>query len=199
MLQDTSILQFEVHPFHLHGNSFYIVGSGSGNYDPATSPATFNLVNPPLRNTYGVPYGGWVAIRFRADNPGTNPKPLFPPPLFSSFFLPLSLLTLIPESPTSSFSPTLRTLTAKTSLLEISFSFSLCVCLVCLRCLSPSACVLFSSREFLMQGFVIAGAWFFHCHFEIHQSWGMETVFFVQEGHGSDQRLPPPPADYPLC
>jgi laccase len=112
VLQDTSILQFEVHPFHLHGNSFYIVGSGSGNYDPATSPATFNLVNPPLRNTYGVPYGGWVAIRFRADNPG---------------------------------------------------------------------------------------AWFFHCHFEIHQSWGMETVFFVQEGHGSDQRLPPPPADYPLC
>lgn len=85
------------------------MGSGSGNYDPATSPATFNLVNPPLRNTYGVPYGGWVAIRFRADNPGTNPKPLFPPPppLFSSFFLPLSLLTLIPESPTSSFSPAL--------------------------------------------------------------------------------------------
>ncbi|KAH8948336.1 hypothetical protein BDL97_11G089100 [Sphagnum fallax] len=112
VLQDTSILQFEIHPFHLHGNSFYIVGSGSGNYDPATSPATFNLVNPPLRNTYGVPYGGWVAIRFRADNPG---------------------------------------------------------------------------------------AWLLHCHIEIHQSWGMETVFFVHEGHGSDQRLPPPPAHYPLC
>jgi laccase len=88
VLQDTSILQFEIHPFHLHGNSFYIVGSGSGNYDPATSPATFNLVNPPLRNTYGVPYGGWVAIRFRADNPGTNPKPLFPPPPLSFFLSP---------------------------------------------------------------------------------------------------------------
>jgi hypothetical protein len=70
VLQDTSILLFETHPFHLHGFSFYIVGRGYGNYDPAKSPATFNLVNPPYRNTFGVNYGGWIAIRFQADNPG---------------------------------------------------------------------------------------------------------------------------------
>jgi laccase len=70
ILQDTSIFEFETHPFHLHGYSVYIVGKGYGNYDPATSPASFNLINPPLRNTYGVPSGGWLALRFVADNPG---------------------------------------------------------------------------------------------------------------------------------
>ncbi|XVE96703.1 hypothetical protein REPUB_Repub02eG0245700 [Reevesia pubescens] len=34
------------------------------------TPAKFNLVDPPERNTVGVPTGGWTAIRFRADNPG---------------------------------------------------------------------------------------------------------------------------------
>uniref|UniRef100_A0A8I6XR27 Plastocyanin-like domain-containing protein n=1 Tax=Hordeum vulgare subsp. vulgare TaxID=112509 RepID=A0A8I6XR27_HORVV len=33
-------------------------------------PAKFNLVDPVERNTVGVPAGGWVAIRFLADNPG---------------------------------------------------------------------------------------------------------------------------------
>lgn len=32
-------------------------------------PAKY-LVDPPERNTVGVPTGGWSAIRFRADNPG---------------------------------------------------------------------------------------------------------------------------------
>ncbi|GFZ10972.1 laccase 17 [Actinidia rufa] len=41
-----------------------------GNYDPNTDPKTFNLVDPVERNTVGVPSGGWVAIRFLADNPG---------------------------------------------------------------------------------------------------------------------------------
>jgi len=66
------MIVFETHPFHLHGYSFYVVGRGTGNYDPETSPATFNLVNPPLRNTFGVPHKGWIALRFRADNPGTR-------------------------------------------------------------------------------------------------------------------------------
>ncbi|KAE8713198.1 Laccase-11 [Hibiscus syriacus] len=34
------------------------------------NPTKFNLVDPPERNTVGVPTGGWTAIRFRADNPG---------------------------------------------------------------------------------------------------------------------------------
>jgi laccase len=58
------------HPLHLHGFNLFVVGHGSGNYDPARDPARFNLVDPVERNTVGVPAGGWVAIRFRADNPG---------------------------------------------------------------------------------------------------------------------------------
>ncbi|VAH19889.1 unnamed protein product [Triticum turgidum subsp. durum] len=70
VMQDTSILGAESHPLHLHGFNFFVVGQGFGNYDPAKDPAKFNLVDPVERNTVGVPAGGWVAIRFRADNPG---------------------------------------------------------------------------------------------------------------------------------
>lgn len=69
ILQDTGTVTTENHPIHLHGYSFYVVGYGSGNYNPQT--ATFNLVDPPYMNTIGVPVGGWAAIRFVADNPGT--------------------------------------------------------------------------------------------------------------------------------
>lgn len=70
VLQDTNLLSVESHPFHLHGFNFFVVGSGIGNFDPKNDPAKFNLVDPPERNTVGVPTGGWAAIRFRADNPG---------------------------------------------------------------------------------------------------------------------------------
>lgn len=70
ILQDTSVLTVENHPIHLHGFNFFIVGRGFGNYNPNTDPAGFNLLDPPERNTVGVPTGGWTAIRFRADNPG---------------------------------------------------------------------------------------------------------------------------------
>ncbi|KAF2535368.1 hypothetical protein F2Q70_00006803 [Brassica cretica] len=70
VLQDTNLLTVESHPFHLHGYNFFVVGTGVGNFDPKTDPAKFNLIDPPERNTVGVPTGGWTAIRFRADNPG---------------------------------------------------------------------------------------------------------------------------------
>ncbi|PON48202.1 Laccase [Parasponia andersonii] len=70
VMQDTSILGAESHPLHLHGYNFFVVGQGSGNFDPAEDPAKFNLVDPVERNTAGVPSGGWLAIRFFADNPG---------------------------------------------------------------------------------------------------------------------------------
>lgn len=70
ILQDTGTVSTENHPIHLHGYSFYVVGYGTGNYNP--DKATFNLVNPPYMNTIGVPVGGWAAIRFTADNPGNN-------------------------------------------------------------------------------------------------------------------------------
>lgn len=70
VLQDTSILGAESHPLHLHGYNVFVVGEGSGNFDPNKDPAKFNLVDPVERNTVSVPSGGWVAIRFQADNPG---------------------------------------------------------------------------------------------------------------------------------
>ncbi|KAH0722942.1 hypothetical protein KY289_005986 [Solanum tuberosum] len=70
VLQDTGIISPENHPIHLHGFNFFPVGKGIGNFNPKTDPNNFNLVDPVERNTIGVPSGGWVAIRFRADNPG---------------------------------------------------------------------------------------------------------------------------------
>lgn len=72
VLQDTGIIAPENHPVHLHGFNFFAVGKGLGNYNPNTDPKNFNLVDPVERNTIGVPSGGWVAFRFRADNPGKN-------------------------------------------------------------------------------------------------------------------------------
>ncbi|KAJ0112188.1 hypothetical protein Patl1_00636 [Pistacia atlantica] len=110
ILQDTGTLTTENHPIHLHGYSFYVVGYGTGNYNPQT--VNFNLVDPPYMNTIGVPVGGWAAIRFTADNPGV---------------------------------------------------------------------------------------WFMHCHFDIHQSWGLGTVLIVKNGKGELETLPHPPADLPKC
>eukprot|EP00252_Welwitschia_mirabilis_P025822 TRINITY_DN8221_c0_g1_i1.p1 TRINITY_DN8221_c0_g1~~TRINITY_DN8221_c0_g1_i1.p1 ORF type:complete len:577 (-),score=17.83 TRINITY_DN8221_c0_g1_i1:265-1995(-) len=70
VLQDTGIVGTESHPMHLHGSNFYIVGQGVGNYNETKDAPNFNLVDPPERNTFNVPAGGWVALRFRADNPG---------------------------------------------------------------------------------------------------------------------------------
>ncbi|KAE8686339.1 Laccase-3 [Hibiscus syriacus] len=67
--QDTSIVTPENHPIHLHGYDFYIIAQGFGNFNPKTDTAKFNLVDPPLRNTVGVPVNGWAVIRFVADNP----------------------------------------------------------------------------------------------------------------------------------
>ncbi|KAL8206157.1 hypothetical protein R6Q57_009708 [Mikania cordata] len=70
VMQDTSILGVESHPLHLHGFNFFVIGQGFGNYEPENDPKNFNLLDPIERNTIGVPSGGWVAIRFLADNPG---------------------------------------------------------------------------------------------------------------------------------
>ncbi|KAJ4979387.1 hypothetical protein NE237_010167 [Protea cynaroides] len=70
VLQDTGIIAPENHPVHLHGFNFFQVGRGLGNFSPKNDSKKFNLRDPVERNTIGVPSGGWVAIRFRADNPG---------------------------------------------------------------------------------------------------------------------------------
>ncbi|GAB2215203.1 hypothetical protein Droror1_Dr00019584 [Drosera rotundifolia] len=58
------------HPMHLHGYSFYFVGSDFGIFDAKIDPKGYNLDDPPFINTVGVPRNGWAAVRFRADNPG---------------------------------------------------------------------------------------------------------------------------------
>ncbi|KAF3791507.1 Laccase-11 [Nymphaea thermarum] len=68
--QGTSLLDPINHPMHLHGYDFYVVGRGHRNFDPEKDPLNYNLVDPPRENTVTVPYGGWAAMRFRADNPG---------------------------------------------------------------------------------------------------------------------------------
>ncbi|GLJ52123.1 hypothetical protein SUGI_1108630 [Cryptomeria japonica] len=112
VFQGTNIFVADNHPMHLHGYDFYVVGEGFGNYNAQTDPQSFNLVDPPLRNTFGVPVNGWAAIRFRADNPGV---------------------------------------------------------------------------------------WFLHCHFDDHLSWGLTTVFVVNNGPGYLATLEPPPPDLPQC
>ncbi|GLJ51162.1 hypothetical protein SUGI_1088880 [Cryptomeria japonica] len=63
----------EIHPWHMHGHDFWILGYGDGVFDPVNHPPKYNMANPPLRNTVALfPYG-WTAIRFRADNPGVWP------------------------------------------------------------------------------------------------------------------------------
>lgn len=60
----------EVHPWHLHGHDFWVLGYGDGKFRKEKDIPRFNLKNPPLKNTVVVfPYG-WTAIRFIADNPG---------------------------------------------------------------------------------------------------------------------------------
>ncbi|AQK56947.1 Laccase-23 [Zea mays] len=70
VLQGTNVFAAENHPIHLHGYDFYILAEGFGNFDAAADTASFNMDDPPMRNTVGVPVNGWAVIRFVADNPG---------------------------------------------------------------------------------------------------------------------------------
>ncbi|OQR84926.1 hypothetical protein ACHHYP_12555 [Achlya hypogyna] len=74
----------EMHPWHLHGHSFWVVGAGPGAYDPAAplfkAPIRRDVVGVyPYTNAYNQPAGtngaacGWVQIRFVADNIGVWP------------------------------------------------------------------------------------------------------------------------------
>ncbi|GJU95920.1 laccase-4-like protein [Tanacetum coccineum] len=58
------------HPIHLHAFNCFTVGKGIGHYNSKTDQKKFNVIDQAERNTIGVPFGGWVAIRFRPDNPG---------------------------------------------------------------------------------------------------------------------------------
>ncbi|KAB0803227.1 hypothetical protein PPYR_00197 [Photinus pyralis] len=71
-----------VHPFHLHGHTFYILGSGRiSNVNESISLEKVMLMDdnnqlysgndhPPSKDTVSVPNNGYVVIRFRANSPG---------------------------------------------------------------------------------------------------------------------------------
>jgi laccase len=57
-------------PMHLHGHEFFVLAQGLGQYEAEKDLHTYNLVDPPLKNTANVPRVGWTVVRFIADNPG---------------------------------------------------------------------------------------------------------------------------------
>lgn len=69
----------EEHPFHLHGQHFYVIGSGPGYVDSmeafsnGTLDPYINWKNPRHADTVTLPPYGWVLLRFNADNPGIWP------------------------------------------------------------------------------------------------------------------------------
>lgn len=41
----------ESHPWHIHGDPAWIIGEGSGAFDPEVDPASYNLIDPPFLDT----------------------------------------------------------------------------------------------------------------------------------------------------
>ncbi|XP_065847133.1 putative laccase-9 isoform X2 [Euphorbia lathyris] len=71
VFQTSNVLRGAVqHPMHLHGYAFYVVGVGDGDFDFEQDPKTYNLIDPPYVNTAAAPKYGWLAVRFKAVNPG---------------------------------------------------------------------------------------------------------------------------------
>ncbi|KAJ5347482.1 Multicopper oxidase type 2 [Penicillium brevicompactum] len=71
------------HPIHKHSNMLYVIGSGLGKFNWTTVaeakeeiPESFNLVNPPMRDTFTTlpAFQGpsWMAIRYHVVNPGVR-------------------------------------------------------------------------------------------------------------------------------
>ena len=67
VFQGTNLLDASIdHLMHLHGYSFYVIGSGYGVFDNETDPKGYNFVDPPKLNTITIPKNGWVSMRFKA-------------------------------------------------------------------------------------------------------------------------------------
>lgn len=58
------------HPIHLHGHDFYVLGAGTGTFDPNANVGQLTFSNPTRRDTALLPGGGWLVIAFPTDNPG---------------------------------------------------------------------------------------------------------------------------------
>ncbi|KAM7201096.1 laccase 2 [Rhypophila sp. PSN 637] len=64
------IIPPSAHPMHWHGSDVAIIGQSNHPFDPIRSPKTWNLNNPPRRDTVTMPAGGYLAVAFKPDNPG---------------------------------------------------------------------------------------------------------------------------------
>ncbi|KAM7523714.1 hypothetical protein LguiA_013616 [Lonicera macranthoides] len=60
----------ETHPWHLHGHDFWVMGYGEGKFNSSSDPASYNRIDPIMKNTVAVQPYGWTALRFVANNPG---------------------------------------------------------------------------------------------------------------------------------
>lgn len=88
------------HPVHLHGHQFHLLKMQFSYYNPETGHILrnnddivcaddtcaeyewrnqswggnnipgLNLINPPIRDTVSIPTGGYIVVRFMANNPG---------------------------------------------------------------------------------------------------------------------------------
>lgn len=78
------------HPFHLHGNDFYVMGMNSFPINKDHLISRFEAMKfdkrglmkrsfgrMPLKDTLAVPRNGYIIARFRADNPGAEPNLVF--------------------------------------------------------------------------------------------------------------------------
>ncbi|KAK4496153.1 hypothetical protein PRZ48_012132 [Zasmidium cellare] len=57
------------HPVHLHGHDFFVLGQGTGTYN--ANNASLNFDNPTRRDTATIYAGGWLALAFNSNNPGS--------------------------------------------------------------------------------------------------------------------------------
>lgn len=66
------------HPFHIHGQAFYVMDMGQY-AEGQTAQELLNFLNsnvkrmshaPALKDTIAVPSGGYTVIKFKANNPG---------------------------------------------------------------------------------------------------------------------------------
>jgi len=69
------------HPIHKHGNKMYMIGAGTGAFKYpnvaaaiAETPESFNLVDPPRRDTFAtlpaLTDQAWMVVRYQVTNPG---------------------------------------------------------------------------------------------------------------------------------
>lgn len=79
LIQQSSTVPPIPHPIHLHGHDFFVLGQGTSTF---TGSETLNWATPPRRDTATVYGGGWLAIAFQSNNPGTFSRSIKQRPYF---------------------------------------------------------------------------------------------------------------------